>query len=85
MKASSSKSSPKRTAATESVSGKSPDKAPVSGGVAGPALVDMYRLMVRMRKFEERCYQIYLQRKIGGLIDDIVRALPSGSFKVKKA
>ena len=26
----------------------------------------------------------YIQRKIGGLIDDIVRALPSGSFKVKK-
>ena len=26
----------------------------------------------------------YIQRKIGGLIDDIVRALPSGGFKVKK-
>lgn len=26
----------------------------------------------------------YIQRKIGGLIDDIVRALPSGTFKVKK-
>ncbi|MBI4178764.1 pyruvate dehydrogenase (acetyl-transferring) E1 component subunit alpha [bacterium] len=26
----------------------------------------MYRQMLRIRKFEERCYQVYLQRKIGG-------------------
>ena len=34
--------------------------------IPGPHLVEMYRMMVRLRKFEERCYQIYLQRKIGG-------------------
>jgi hypothetical protein len=26
----------------------------------------------------------YIQRNIGGLIDDIIRALPSGEFRVRK-
>ena len=39
---------------------------PKSAELSGSRLVEIYRLMVRVRKFEERCYQIYLQRKIGG-------------------
>ncbi len=35
-------------------------------GIADKSIAEMYQLMVRIRKFEERCYQIYLQRKIGG-------------------
>ncbi len=45
---------------------KSAEPPGVSALIPGPKLVEMYRMMVRLRKFEERCYQIYLQRRIGG-------------------
>ena len=37
----------------------------LSTAIPGARLIEMYRMMARLRKFEERCYQIYLQRKIG--------------------
>lgn len=37
-----------------------------SAGVEGETLLALYRDMVRLRIFEERCYQVYLERKIGG-------------------
>lgn len=63
MKASSSKSVSRPGGVAAAAARSKPARAP---SVSGERLVDLYRLMVRLRKFEERCYQIYLQRKIGG-------------------
>lgn len=63
MKGTSSKS-PARRAAKTAEADKEAGAPPTD--IPGPQLAEFYRLMVRVRKFEERCYQIYLQRKIGG-------------------
>lgn len=42
--------------------------APINAGLAAEAKIALYRQMVRIRRFEERCLRAYQQGKIGGFL-----------------
>ena len=53
----------------EPPSGPSPaSRAPVNAGLTAAQRLDLYRQMVRIRRFEERCLRAYQQGKIGGFL-----------------
>lgn len=44
------------------------DTVPQNAGLSGEQLVDMYRQMVLIRVFEEKCQEMYTRAKIGGFL-----------------
>jgi pyruvate dehydrogenase E1 component alpha subunit len=53
----------------EPPSGPSPaSRAPVNAGLTAVQRLDLYRQMVRIRRFEERCLRAYQQGRIGGFL-----------------
>jgi pyruvate dehydrogenase E1 component alpha subunit len=54
---------------TPPAAGPSPaSRAPINARLTAPERLDLYRLMVRIRRFEERCLRAYQQGKIGGFL-----------------
>ena len=45
-----------------------PETAEKYAGLSGEKLIDMYRQMVLIRDFEEKCQEMYTRAKIGGFL-----------------